>query len=890
MAAESPRKHIKFVNNVIRPQPFSDKTVMENVVDFISDVVPQAYTGSQKVDDKEKIQWIRFEKSDINDISRNPDFTVGENKGIPLLLILGYSNGVQIWNVMPNGEAQEVYSVRQGPVRILRVLPSPTPVFGENDIFANKRPLVALCDTSSAGQPYCAVKFVSLKTGDEVHNVSFKNYQVVNIESNKRVVVVVFKEKLCVFDAATLKQKFWITDCFPSPGPTENPIALGSRWLAYADKRLVPLHQSCGGMSGDGSQSYAATVISAAKGAFKGLSVFSEAVVSNLTGNKPSSTPKSSPQMDNGNRPGIVSIVDLQNIHGDHYCVSEDGDDDSLVAHFHAHANEPISHMVFDPAGTLLLTACKLGHNFHVFRIMAHPCSSSLGAVHHLYTLHRGDTTAKVIDMAFSQDSRWVTVSTHRGTTHVFPVTPYGGNINVRTHCKARVVNRASRFHKSAGIDDMDRAGRQSPILSGSPGSSSGNYDNYPSMIRQNALNNNLENPRLPPYPHATQTYPMAQIKQPLILATGLGGKTQSPTHTSPGGKDNVMVVNACFSTPRLWIGGNPNVSVEHREGKRVVDSLFVMSQTGVLSEYILEPRAKSGVDKVSGDSPLELVVTGYTQWNLQRPKASEEIKPPLTNNNPLLLSCEAVLTQQPSALCDEISAVPRYDSKESLSSDVGGKDMDIEEQWLSQVEMITHIGPHRRLWMGPQFSFKTYQNVQNTTVLSAQSSSLLSPDPQAMDITIDDVNLESLKIQPNRSSPVAMPNARPAYRRLSGSDSTPPTGKSGQNISPLLIEAGSFDQSPNLCDVYSSWAESPLTKPRSSEEDDDRIKETLAEAMLESPAKECGPSSMISEVFDGSNENLSTSSSSSTSVSMPRNAEHILDNVFSTGSQDSSG
>ncbi|VDI22014.1 Hypothetical predicted protein [Mytilus galloprovincialis] len=617
-----------------------------------------AYSGNQKVDDKEKILWMRFERSDINDISRNPDFTVGENKGIPLLLILGYSNGVQIWNIMPNGEAQEVYSVRQGPVRILRVLPTPSPAYGENDKFASKRPLVAVCDTSSAGQPYCAVKFVSLKTGDEVHNISFKTYPVINIECNKRVIVVVFKEKLCVFDAATLKQKFWITDCFPCTGPSENPVALGSRWLAYADKRLVPLHQSFGGMSGDGAQSYAATVISAAKGAFKGLSVFSEAVVSNLTGSKPSTPPKKTDlnQIDNGNRPGIISIVDLQNIHGDHYCVSEDNEDDSLVAHFHAHANEPVSHMLFDPAGTLLLTACKLGHNFHVFRIMAHPCSSSLGAVHHLFTLHRGDTTAKVIDMAFSQDSRWVTVSTHRGTTHVFPVTPYGGNINVRTHCKARVVNRASRFHKSAGIDDMDhpRPDRDSPILSGSPGSTTGgNYDNYPSLTRQNALNNNIENPRLPPYPHATQIYPLSQIKQPLMLATSIGGKTQSPTHT-PSGKDNVVVVNACFSTPRLWIGGNPSVSVEHREGKRVVDSLFVMSQTGMLSEYILEPRAKVGLDKISGDSPLELVVTGYTQWTLQRSKTSDEIKLPLTNNNPLILSCEAVLTQQPSALCGE--------------------------------------------------------------------------------------------------------------------------------------------------------------------------------------------------------------------------------------------
>lgn len=48
--------------------------------------------------------------------------------------------------------------------------------------------------------------------------------------------------------------------------------------------------------------------------------MFSEAVVSNLTGSKQSTTPKKSDstQIDNGNRPGIVSIVDLQNIHGDH--------------------------------------------------------------------------------------------------------------------------------------------------------------------------------------------------------------------------------------------------------------------------------------------------------------------------------------------------------------------------------------------------------------------------------------------------------------------------------------------------------------------------------------------------------------------------------------------
>jgi len=34
-----------------------------------------------------------------------------------------------------------------------------------------------------------------------------------------------------------------------------------------------------------------------------------------------------------------------------------------------------------------------------------------------------------VIDIGFNHDGRWVTVSSHRGTTHLFPITPYGGNV-----------------------------------------------------------------------------------------------------------------------------------------------------------------------------------------------------------------------------------------------------------------------------------------------------------------------------------------------------------------------------------------------------------------------------------------------------------------------------
>lgn len=71
-------------------------------------------------------------------------------------------------------------------------------------------------------------------------------------------------------------------------------------------------------------------------------------------------------------------------------------------------------------------------------------------------------------------------ISTLRGTSHVFPVNPYGGQPSVRTHMSPRVVNRMSRFQKSAGLEDIEQelstkqGGRCSPVpgLSSSPSGS----------------------------------------------------------------------------------------------------------------------------------------------------------------------------------------------------------------------------------------------------------------------------------------------------------------------------------------------------------------------------------------------------------------------------------
>lgn len=85
-------------------------------------------------------------------------------------------------------------------------------------------------------------------------------------------------------------------------------------------------------------------------------------------------------------------------------------------------------------------------------------------------------------------------------------------------------------------------------------------------------------------------------------------------------------------------------------------------------------------------DTPIELYVEAKAQWNLLRKDDSIEIQPPLSRDNWLLKNRLEVKST-------------------SMDVDAGADD----DRWLSQVEIITSSGPHRRLWMGPQFIFKTY-------------------------------------------------------------------------------------------------------------------------------------------------------------------------------------
>lgn len=110
----------------------------------------------------------------------------------------------------------------------------------------------------------------------------------------------------------------------------------------------------------------------------------------------------------------------------------------SVEAHFRPHTH-PLSCLAFNSAGTLLLSASKQGHTFHIFALM--PSLHFSGNVSHLYSLSRGYTDAMVEDCQFSADSMWCAVTTARGTSHVYAINPYGGKPDIIGHVTGRINN-----------------------------------------------------------------------------------------------------------------------------------------------------------------------------------------------------------------------------------------------------------------------------------------------------------------------------------------------------------------------------------------------------------------------------------------------------------------
>ncbi|XP_020256499.1 autophagy-related protein 18f-like isoform X2 [Asparagus officinalis] len=427
---------------------------------------------------RDQVFWAGFDKLESQD-------------GVPRqVLLLAYRSGFQVWDVEDADDVRQLVSRHDGPVSFLQMLKKPVARKRSEDKFSDVRPLLVVAgDVSLSGNNNNSdggtfpsnesagftqelgndnslptfVHFYSLKVHDYVHVLKFRT-AVYSVRCSPRIIAISQAAQIHCFDAETLEREYTILTCpivWGSPGSGGigyGPLAVGPRWFAYSGtsvivsntSRVSPQHlTTTSGLSQsysngslvahyakESSKQLAAGIVTLGDIGYKKLSKYcSEFVADNNGYVKNGSSSLKANGTINSHVPDIdnVGMVIIRDI------VLK-----SVIVQFRAHRS-PISALCFDPSGTLLVTASINGHNINVFRIMPSPqCSSShigaMGNCIHLYRLQRGITNAVIQDISFSDDSQWIMISSSRGTSHLFSVSPSGGFLNLQVS-DANLIN-----------------------------------------------------------------------------------------------------------------------------------------------------------------------------------------------------------------------------------------------------------------------------------------------------------------------------------------------------------------------------------------------------------------------------------------------------------------
>jgi len=577
---------------------------------------------------KPKILWATFQR---NKIRKMEDSGNMDPQG-SLYLTLGYVDGFQVWDCTNIEEIREVLSVKDGPTRCAKLLdfPSEERMEASNEKqdayerFESNRPHLAIIASESAQKiQWSTVKIYSLKTNEAVHVIRFKS-EVFNIYSNSRIVVVCLHDQLFAFDSRTYKNAFSISSCQPNPHSGSSVVALGSRWIAYATSQPVAKNQKKMYKAEEESAFTSQAVVGAAKEVavdlaqnlyswgdkgFQAVSNYFSGTTEEKTNPNSRSPPKrlsengKYPSAGNGSNPsltggaaggsnGVNNSAGSENaVDGVHGTVMiRDVVTRSSVAQFQAHSAN-IAAMAFNPNGSLLVTASTTGYDFNVFQIFPNITGDpSKPTFKHLYKLRRGVFTNAIIeDISFSNNSQWVNVTSARGTTHIFPINPFGGCPSVYSHTNEK--NDGGPFplnqpvsNELENLNALEKIRQTSPLFPGGD-------ENAASSASYNTAN---------PSPQ-TLIY---QKARKVAIASCFVSRVDSLT---PVG------------APNGTLGNGSGPSDDNSENPTALGVLAI-NPLGVLSFYLLCPKAQKTQNKNGLEAKeLKLQVEQLIEWNLIR-------------------------------------------------------------------------------------------------------------------------------------------------------------------------------------------------------------------------------------------------------------------------------
>eukprot|EP00435_Cladocopium_sp_Y103_P001238 s4187_g1.t1 len=325
------------------------------------------------------------------------------------LVVIGYSDGFQVWDFTDPAASKELISKQDKAVLQARMLPCPLlPVDAAADVMGVAcAPVMAYLHKSAPA----LVRLFSLKSHDDVHLLRLTE-PAKSLQASRKFFAVGFAKSVELYDSLRFQVVFSV-QCHGAMGPT---YALGQRWLAYN----IPPHEKSDG-SWESQPRAGGGLSRQLKDGLQYLGQVGQRTLDQVLMPSPESSMALAPAPPSAGvgavlRSGSIAVRDVVN--------------QNVISQFEEH-NEAIEAMTWDPSGLQLVTCGALGHKILVHRAMlgtgdtlldADQDGLQLGSLRfqHVFTLSRGVTPAVISGVAVSEDSQFVAVSSAKGTTHVF--------------------------------------------------------------------------------------------------------------------------------------------------------------------------------------------------------------------------------------------------------------------------------------------------------------------------------------------------------------------------------------------------------------------------------------------------------------------------------------
>ncbi|PKY47972.1 hypothetical protein RhiirA4_404025 [Rhizophagus irregularis] len=239
------------ISSLRKSSPASDHNAYQHSINHHHEIDPQNHPmppDGLVEKKKDVIVYAAFDEI-VSASSNKPNTSISQS-----VLMLGYPDGFQIWNVTSMDNIHELVSIRDkeklGEVAYIKSIPNPRYTSKHaRDIFADVRPLVGLICISTPeredgiqgplSKPKSVLNFFSLKTHQIVKTLDFENEgNIVGVKCNERAIVISLSNpaKLHIISPLTLAPLFqsMLQDIALHPSTRAPIFTLGSRLLAYA--------------------------------------------------------------------------------------------------------------------------------------------------------------------------------------------------------------------------------------------------------------------------------------------------------------------------------------------------------------------------------------------------------------------------------------------------------------------------------------------------------------------------------------------------------------------------------------------------------------------------------------------------------------------------------